>query len=430
MQAVFAPAMSILGQFRNQAKIPILLGCYLLPLILAFLLERSPYSQALVVALFAFAAYLYTAHHFWVKQAFGTLNAVMQGIGNGKLRVEAKSDHLGGQFLMAYERLVEAANNIEPIVHQFHSSATNVMQAANVISEGAAQLAKRTEEQAAALEETASTMEEFSATVKQNADNAKTASALATRTSAIADQGDAMVRNAIDAMARIDASAKHVADIIVVVEDIAFQTNLLALNAAVEAARAGEHGHGFAVVATEVRSLSQRSADAVKEIKALIAESTVSVEEGNKQVNATGALIQDIATHIREVAQHLGEITSGLNEQNAGVDSINRALLQIEDMTQQNGGLVQQTMTVAEALREVTSQVVSAVEIFLYGAEKRAATTRPTYPERQPAPVPPAPVPTRRARTPTKPAAARASRLRVVQPNAAQEMTESDWKDF
>jgi methyl-accepting chemotaxis protein len=423
MQVVLAPAKSFLGQFRNQVKIPLLGFFFLLPLVVALALERTLFAQVLVVGLFIFACYMFTAHHAWVKDSFVTLNALMRAISKGNLNADINSDKLGGQFLMAYERMVKVANSLDPIVRQTHASATNVMHSANAIAEGAVQLSQRTEEQAAALEETTSTMEELSATVKQNADNCKTANTLAGRTSATAENGGVMVRQAIETMGRIDESSKKVADIIGVVEEIAFQTNLLALNAAVEAARAGDHGHGFAVVASEVRNLSQRSAAAVKEIKALIEESVVSVEEGNKHVNATGTLIQDIVAHIRDVAQHLGEITSALNEQSAGVEEINRALVHLDRMTQQNAGLVQQTMTAADSLRGATTQVASTVEMFVSGTATPMPT--PARPARKTQPVesPPA------RRTPATDAAARAARLRVVRHNPSAD-SGTNWKEF
>jgi methyl-accepting chemotaxis protein len=235
---------------------------------------------------------------------------------------------------------------------------------AGQITDANKDLSQRTSQQAAALEETSASMEEMTSTVKQNADNAKQADQLAINARATADKGRVVTQQAVGAMDEINKSSKKIADIITVIDEIAFQTNLLALNAAVEAARAGEHGRGFAVVATEVRNLAQRSATAAKEIKGLIKESIQRVNDGSELVNQSGKTLEEIVNSVKRVTDIIAEISAASQEQAIGIDQVNRAIMAMDQTTQQNVGVVEQTANVAQAMRDQASQLQQQVQVF------------------------------------------------------------------
>jgi aerotaxis receptor len=240
-------------------------------------------------------------------------------------------------------------------------------------------LSKRTEEQASSLEETAASMEQLASTVKQNSENAKQADQLATNASHVALKGGQMVANVVTTMTSINDSSKNIANIINVIDGIAFQTNILALNAAVEAARAGEQGRGFAVVATEVRNLAQRSAAAAKEIKSLIDDSVKRVENGTHQVNDAGMTMQEIVNSIKHVADIMTEITAASQEQSSGIDQVNQAVMQMDEVTQQNAALVEEAAAAAESLEQQARELTGAISIFKIGhsaASDRANVVR------------------------------------------------------
>jgi methyl-accepting chemotaxis protein len=236
------------------------------------------------------------------------------------------------------------------IVRGIRSTATDVNRSAEEISAGNANLSRRTEEQSASLEETASSMEEMTSTVKQNADNAAQASHLALAARDQAERGGVVVNQAVAAMSDIKQSSKRIADIIGVIDEIAFQTNLLALNAAVEAARAGEQGRGFAVVASEVRSLAGRSATAAKEIKGLIQDSVRKVEDGSARVTQSGQTLEEIVASVKKVSDIVAEIAAASREQSAGIEQVNRAVMQMDSLTQQNAALVEQATAAAQSM--------------------------------------------------------------------------------
>jgi methyl-accepting chemotaxis protein len=239
-----------------------------------------------------------------------------------------------------------------------------VASGAEEISQGNADLSQRTEEQASSLEETASSMEEMTSTVRQNADNAKVANELAEKTSSKAIQGGEVVNRAVQSMSGINESSKKIADIIGVIDEIAFQTNLLALNAAVEAARAGEQGRGFAVVAGEVRNLAQRSAGAAKEIKDLIRDSVSKVEDGTLLVNESGETLKDIVASVKRVTDMISDIAEASVEQSSGIEQVNKAVTQMDEMTQQNAALVEEASAAGESMAEQANDMRRLLNFF------------------------------------------------------------------
>jgi methyl-accepting chemotaxis protein len=250
------------------------------------------------------------------------------------------------------------------LIGQVRTSAESIATASAQIAQGNNDLSGRTEEQASALEETAASMEELSSTVKQNADNARQANQLAQGASEVALKGGQVVGQVVETMKGINESSKKIADIIGVIDGIAFQTNILALNAAVEAARAGEQGRGFAVVATEVRNLAGRSADAAKEIKSLISASVERVEQGSALVDEAGTTMTEVVGSIRRVTDIMGEISAASNEQSAGVAQVGEAVTQMDQATQQNAALVEQSAAAAESMKVQAQQLVQAVAVF------------------------------------------------------------------
>jgi methyl-accepting chemotaxis protein len=263
--------------------------------------------------------------------------------------------------------LKEMQTSLVNVVSNVRQNSESVATASAQIAQGNNDLSQRTEEQASALEETAASMEELSATVKQNADNAKQANQLALSASTVAIQGGKVVGQVVDTMKGINDSSKKIADIISVIDGIAFQTNILALNAAVEAARAGEQGRGFAVVASEVRSLAGRSADAAKEIKSLINTSVERVEQGTALVDQAGATMSEVVTAIKRVNDIMGEISAASTEQSAGVAQVGEAVTQMDQATQQNAALVEESAAAAESLKGQAQQLVQAVAVFKLG---------------------------------------------------------------
>jgi methyl-accepting chemotaxis protein len=257
-------------------------------------------------------------------------------------------------------------------------SAESVATGAEEIIKGNEDLSQRTSEQAASLEETSSAMEEITSTVKQSADNAKQANQLAMAARDVANKGGAVTTKAVTAMAEINQSSKKISDIITVIDEIAFQTNLLALNAAVEAARAGEHGRGFAVVATEVRNLAQRSALAAKEIKALIHESMARVEEGSELVNRSGKTLEEIVASVKHVSDIIAEISAASQEQASGIDQVNMAVIQMDQTTQQNAALVEETTSASQCLTGQAKELMGMVASFKIKVNEEEKAKMPT----------------------------------------------------
>ncbi|QHJ00065.1 HAMP domain-containing protein [Xylophilus rhododendri] len=262
------------------------------------------------------------------------------------------------------QALSEMRDSLSRVVGEVRGNAEGVATASAQIEQGNHDLSGRTEQQAAALEETAASMEELSSTVRQNSDNAQEASKLATDASAVATRGGQVVGEVVATMKGIDDASRRIADIIGVIDSIAFQTNILALNAAVEAARAGEQGRGFAVVASEVRSLAGRSADAAKEIKTLIDTSVERVSQGTALVDRAGATMSDVVQSIQRVASIVAEISVATREQSAGVTQVGETVTQMDQATQQNAALVEESAAAASSLKGQAQQLVQAVSVF------------------------------------------------------------------
>ena len=292
-------------------------------------------------------------------QAVQAADRVANGDLSGAIHVERQDET--GQLLNALERM---QNSLVQTVRSVRQNAEGVASASSQIASGNADLSSRTEEQASALEETAASMEQLGSTVRQNADNARAANQMAVNASQVAAQGGAVVAEVVETMKGINNSSHQIADIISVIDSIAFQTNILALNAAVEAARAGEQGRGFAVVAGEVRTLAQRSAEAAKEIKGLITTSVQRVEQGTQLVDKAGTTMADIVSAIRRVTDLMAEISAASQEQSQGVAQVGEAVTQMDQTTQQNAALVEESAAAAGSLRKQAQDLVQAVAVF------------------------------------------------------------------
>jgi len=297
-----------------------------------------------------------------LNEAVKVANTVAAGDLTSRIDVSSKDEI--GQLMQALKNMNDS---LLRIVGQIRSGSDTIATASAQIAAGNQDLSSRTEEQASSLEETASSMEELTSTVKQNADNAKQANQLAVAASEVAVRGGDVVSQVVSTMDGINESSKKMADIITVIDGIAFQTNILALNAAVEAARAGEQGRGFAVVASEVRNLAQRSASAAREIKALIDDSVGKVESGSKLVAEAGTTMDEVVSSIRRVNDIMGEITSASAEQSDGIEQVNQAVVQMDTVTQQNAALVEEAAAAAESLQEQAGHLVQLVSVFHTG---------------------------------------------------------------
>lgn len=288
---------------------------------------------------------------------------IAESVAEGDLtqKVEIHSNDEIGKLLLALRTM---NGKLTGIVRQVRLGTDTIATASSQIAAGNLDLSSRTEQQASSLEETASSMEELTATVKQNADNARQANAMATTAKDVAVQGGEAVAQVVETMESIRNSSRKVADIISVIDGIAFQTNILALNAAVEAARAGEQGRGFAVVATEVRTLAQRSAAAAKEIKSLIDDSVLKVNAGTEQVANAGRTMQEIVESVAKVTDVMDEIMHATQEQSAGIGQVNQAVGQMDQVTQQNAALVEEAAAAAQSLQEQARNLAQEVSIF------------------------------------------------------------------
>jgi methyl-accepting chemotaxis protein len=303
-----------------------------------------------------------------LKNAIKVADAVSAGDLTTDIHTEG-TDELA-HLQQALENMV---GSLRKVVSTVRVGVDSVAVASGQIASGNQDLSNRTEQQASSLEQTAASMEQLSSTVKQNTESARQANQLAAAASEVAGRGGQAVGQVVDTMGQIQASSRKIAEIIGVIDGIAFQTNILALNAAVEAARAGEQGRGFAVVAGEVRNLAQRSAQAAREIKSLIADSVDKVESGSRQVTEAGKTMNDLVVQVRRVTDLLGEIASATLEQNSGIGLVNNAVTQLDQMTQQNAALVEQSAAAASSLRDQAGQLAQAVAIFKLGQQESRA---------------------------------------------------------
>ena len=299
-------------------------------------------------------------------------------------------------------------------------SADSIATATHQIAAGNQDLSQRTEEQAASLEETAASMEQLTSTVTQNADNARQANQLAAHAAGVAEQGGNAVSRVVETMEGINASSDKIANIVGIIEGIAFQTNILALNAAVEAARAGEQGRGFAVVASEVRSLAQRSSAASKEIKELIDDSVERVRAGASHVQEAGTKMREITHEIRRVTDIMGEIASASQEQSKGIGQVNQAVTQMDEVTQQNAALVEEAAAAASSLESQADDLKSAVSMFRLDVSRDAGASRTVAPTHKATPV--------RAKAPVASALKRSAPPQPVQ--VTQNDKADEWDSF
>src|SRR5450830_1099004 len=323
-----------------------------------------------------------------IGKAVQVVEAMAQG--NLTLAIEPKGRDEVARLLKS---MVAMQTSLSAVVSNVRQGSESVSTASAEIAQGNHDLSARTESQASALEETAASMEELSATVKQNADNARQANQLAQSASTVAVKGGEVVAQVVDTMKGINDASKKIADIISVIDGIAFQTNIPALNAAVEAARAGEQGRGFAVVASEVRSLAQRSANAAKEIKSLIDDSVEKVGTGSKLVEQAGSTMSEVVGSVKRVTDIVGEITLASRSQSSRIEQVNQSIAQMDEVTQQNAALVEEAAAAARSLQDQASTLAKVVDVFKLDQIQTASASSPAR-------LPPRPA--MQKKTPTK----------------------------
>ena len=353
------------------------------------------------------------------------ISALLRSIAEGDLTARMHGDYQGVFAAMRDDANTTVAN-LTDIIGGLKQAALGINTAASEIATGNADLSVRTEQQAANLEETAASMEELTSTVRQNAQHAQQANQLAIGAATVAEEGGHVVSDVVVTMQQIQDSSRKIADIITVIDGIAFQTNILALNAAVEAARAGEQGRGFAVVASEVRNLAQRSASAAKEIKDLISDSVVKVTEGANLVDRAGKTMGQIVTSVKQVTSIMGEISAASLEQTSGIEQVSQTVIQMDQATQQNAALVEETTAAARAMADQSGQLTQTVSIFRLDDSAAPAAVI--------AKAPTAPVAMVRKETAAKPerqaAPAVRSRPAPKAPLPISEAEEGTWQEF
>ena len=346
-----------------------------------------------------------------------TLSGLLQAIARGDLTAR-----MDGDFHGVFARMRDDANatvaQLTDIVGRIQDASVSINTAAGEIASGNTDLSRRTEQQAANLEETAASMEELTSTVRQNAESARQANQLAIGAAGVASQGGEVVGQVVTTMREIEQSSKKIAEIISVIDGIAFQTNILALNAAVEAARAGEQGRGFAVVASEVRTLAQRSANAAKEIKGLIENSVDKVADGSALVNKAGQTMGEIVASVQRVTDIMAEISAASQEQSAGIEQVNQTITQMDETTQQNAALVEEASAAARSMEEQAAELAQTVAVF-----QLAHATKPASASHKPASV-------TEFKALAKPAATFKPAARASARRAEPALAEHDWQEF
>jgi methyl-accepting chemotaxis protein len=320
------------------------------------------------LALLALATYIGMLVARSITEPLANAIGIAQNVSKGNLvnEIEVGPDNEVGQLLRALKDMNE---HLRQLVGDVRASIDSIGAATRDIASGNADVSSRLEAQASSLEETASSMEELTSTVRQNAEHAREANELVINASGVASKGGNVVSQVVHTMGEINDSSRKIVDIISVIDGIAFQTNILALNAAVEAARAGEQGRGFAVVASEVRNLAQRSAAAAKEIKTLIDSSVERVEVGNRLADEAGVAMNDIVSSVQQITHIMSDIAVASAEQDSGIEQINHAVTQMDDMTQQNAALVEQTAAASASLQEQAQALVNSMSVFILGDE-------------------------------------------------------------
>jgi methyl-accepting chemotaxis protein len=370
MKMLMGPGLLLMNMLTTPQKMAASVVAFTLPLgivVCALIASGMAWNEPvllLIAGAYALALYSTLGHHFQVLTTFGGLREAIQRFSRGNFDFRVEGAWGGTETGVLLDQIKDMSARLVEIFGKVRTSADVINQAAREIAAGHVNLSQRTEEQASTLEETASGMEELSATVRQNAESCQLASGLSRGADEVAQRGAQTVHRVIERMAMIDGSSRKIADIIGVIEGIAFQTNILALNAAVEAARAGEQGRGFAVVASEVRDLAQRSAQAAKEIKGLIEESAGNVSEGGKLVHEAGSIINEVVTSVQKVTELVGQIALASKEQSSGVHEINKAIMQMESVTQQNAALVEQATASTLAFEEQAASLLAAIRHF------------------------------------------------------------------
>jgi methyl-accepting chemotaxis protein len=381
---------------------------------------RTVWMVAVVMGLIVLG--LAVSNVFLVRSIRGPLHALARAadrIGHGDLTVEldtSRTDELG----QVTRSLAEMRDALRGIVSQVRESTGSIQLASAEVASGNMDLSQRTEQAASNLQQTAGAIQQLSGTVRQSADAASQANQLASSASAVAQRGGEVVSQVVATMDEINASSKKISDIIGTIDGIAFQTNILALNAAVEAARAGEQGRGFAVVAGEVRSLAQRSAEAAREIKSLIGSSVERVETGARLVQEAGSTMGDIVASVQRVTNIIGEISAAATEQSTGIGQVNGAIGQLDQMTQQNAALVEESAAAADSLKDQAVRLAGVVSTFRIGEADR----------QQPQPQPQQPMPPAAPR-PAEVAKAAIQQARVQsKPLPTGAGSSDDWENF
>ncbi|WLQ12686.1 methyl-accepting chemotaxis protein [Hahella aquimaris] len=343
------------------------------------------------------------------------IRELMQRLAEGELQGRMRDDYQGG-----YDELAQAANSsmerLDSIMRQLIDSSDSVRSSNQEISSGNNQLSERTEKQSSSLEETASSIEELSSNVRNTADNARQADQLSNLARDAAATGGEVTKRTVASMGEINEASRKIAEIISVIDDIAFQTNLLALNASVEAARAGEQGRGFAVVATEVRNLAQRSATSAREIKDLIEDSVKKVQAGSKLVDESGKNLDEIILHVKKVSDLISDIAAATEEQSSGLTQVNKAVMELDEITQQNAALAEETASSAESSLDSVEQMVQLMSFFkVEGDQERAVNASAAAP---------------RSRRTSAPSARKASKPTAKTSTKTGSGEDEDWEVF